>query len=83
MKKIILIIVAIISVNLLSCRSNELNNFREGVNFKTIDTFYVEYDNVGNVDGFNVIVKIDTSLYSAHLNEYGKLNRIYRKLKIK
>ena len=75
MKKVILGIVMLVSMLLTSCERDIISHT---IKFKVIDTTDVIYYQTSVY--YDVIIKIDSSYYSAKINSKGELNKIVRKL---
>lgn len=50
-------------------------------NCQIVDTTYVSRNGFGSILGYDVIVQMDSSYYSAWMDKNGKLTDIHRKLK--
>jgi uncharacterized protein YcfL len=80
MKKITAILGLIIFL-LVSCsESNDINCNNNNFKYQIIDTTNISKNGFNMVLGYDVIIRIDTSYYSASLRKNGKINYIHRKL---
>ena len=77
MKKIILGIVMLVSMILTSCEHTVMSG---SIKYKVVDTTYIKY-NFFTLSDYYVIIKIDSSYYSARINARQDLYQIDRKLK--
>jgi len=77
MKKLIPLIFAIL---LFSSCTKDLSKVYD---YEVIDTTYVAKNGYGTILDYIVIIKIDTTYYSATIDNYSRLVEINKKLKIK
>jgi hypothetical protein len=80
MKKLFAILLFICFI---SCRNETSITLLETINFKVIDTTRVSINGFGTLLGYDIIIKIDSTYYSASMSRNGTISTIYRKLKIK
>ena len=84
MKKILTLLLTIISITLVSCIDpidikNSMN-----IDYEVVDTTYIfRRDFLKKGNNRRVIIKIDSSYYSAHMTQNGNVTKIYMKLNIK
>jgi len=76
MKKLLLLSICLLT---FSCT----RDLSQVYDYKVIDTTSVVKNGFGATLGYLVIIKIDTTYYSATLDSHSKLVEINRKLKIK
>ena len=75
MKK--LIFVGLIVLLLMSCSNSSVINCNgSNIKYQIIDTTEISQNGFGSMLRYDVIIKIDSSYYSANLNSNGKLSHI-------
>jgi len=79
MKKVILGFVMLVSILLTSCDHDIMSS---SIKYKIVDTTYINY-NVFTLSEYFVIIKMDSSFYSARINSRGELYQIDRKINYK
>lgn len=80
MKKIKLGFILLVSILLTSCGFHE--PMSKSIQYDIIDTTSI-VDGVFRFTDYYIIIKMDGTLYSARMDQWGKLYKIDRKLKVK
>lgn len=80
MKKIKLGFILLVSILLTSCGSHELMS--NSIKYEIIDTTSIN-DELFRFKEYYIIIKMDGTLYSGRMDQFGRLYKIDRKLNIK
>lgn len=78
MKKILIVLLLIISFS--SCNTTPIKTY-DGIKYTVIDTVNTDVTSIGYICGYDVIIKIDSTYYSAILTRDKKLDYIVKELK--
>lgn len=82
MKKIFLMLLPILLIT-TSCThwSEDIKN--KGYNYTVIDTTHISTNGFNSITRYDVIIEVDSALYSACMNSQGMITKLDRKLIVK